>query len=236
MAFNDDAALQTVRETRLLIDQCDAWLFDEFSPYMGQRVLEIGCGLGNQIRYFIDRELIVGIDSCRESIYEDEQKFLDYPAVKVFNLSITDPDVLSLTDFEFDTAISVNVFEHIEEDRLAIAHTLSLLQPCGKFILVVPAHPWLYGSMDRSIGHYRRYTKKSLECELVSAGFRVIFQKYINMMGALGWLVNGRILRRRVPPTGQLRLINRLVPALRFFETLINPLFGISLLTISQKQ
>lgn len=231
----DEAALQTVRETRLLIDRYDAWLFEEFRPYIGKRILEIGCGLGNQLRYFLDRELVVGIDISPESVSEVKDRFQDYPNVQAYELGITDSKVLSLADSAFDTALSVNVFEHIEDDIMAFAHTYSILQPGGRFILIVPAHEWLYGTMDRSIGHYRRYTKNTLARKLEDAGFGVLHQKYVNMAGALGWLVNGRLLKRQVPPTGQLKFINTLVPALKGVERRFEPLFGVSLLSIAQK-
>lgn len=231
----DEEALQTVRETRLLIDRYDAWLFDEFRPHLGWRILEIGCGLGNQITYLLDRDLIAGIDISNESVSEVQRRFTGHPNVRAFTLSINDPKVLSLGHLEFDTLISVNVLEHIEDDELALAHICSLLQPSGKFILIVPAHKWLYGTMDRSIGHYRRYAKETIERKLVKVGLRVIHQKYINMVGALGWLINGRVLKRRFPPVSQLRVINKLVPILRAIESRIPPLFGVSLLSISQK-
>jgi SAM-dependent methyltransferase len=210
-------------------------LFEEFRPYIGKRILEIGCGLGNQLRYFLDRELVVGIDISPESVSEVKHRFQDYPNVQAYELGITDTKVLSLADSAFDTALSVNVFEHIEDDILAFAHTYSILQSGGRFILIVPAHEWLYGTMDRSIGHYRRYTKNTLARKLEDAGFGVLHQKYVNMAGALGWLVNGRLLKRQVPPTGQLKFINTLVPALKGVERRFEPLFGVSLLSIAQK-
>lgn len=231
----DEEALQTVRETRLLIDQYDTWLFDEFKPYLGKRVLEIGCGMGNQIRHLLDREVVVGIDPSGESISEIRRQFVGHPNLQAFSLSITDPKVLTLRDFEFDTALSLNVFEHIESDDLALTHTRSLLRPGGMLVLIVPAHEWLYGSMDTSIGHYRRYTTNMLKGKLERVGFRVIRQKYVNMVGAVGWLINGRILRRRVSPAGQLRVANVLTPFLRTIEGNMTPPFGISLLSIAEK-
>jgi SAM-dependent methyltransferase len=232
----DQGALQAVREGRLLIDRYDAWLFEEFKPYLGRRIIEIGCGLGNLTRHFLDCDLAVGIDTSDHSVAEVQRRYAGHANVEAFDLSITDPQVLALMEKRFDTAVSLNVFEHIEDDELALRHTWHLLQPgAGTLILIVPAHPWLYGTMDRSIGHYRRYTKSTLGRKLERLGFRVLHQKYINALGALGWLVNGRILRRTVPPTGQLQTFNALVPSLQRLESLLPPPFGISLLAIAKK-
>jgi len=232
----DEGALQAVREGRLLIDRYDAWLFEEFKPYLGRRIIEIGCGLGNLTRHFLDCDLVVGIDTSDDSVAGVRRQFAGHANVEAFNLSITDPQVLALMQKRFDTAVSLNVFEHIEDDELALHHTRHLLQPStGTLILIVPAHPWLYGTMDRAIGHYRRYTKSTLGNKLEQSGFRLVYQKYINVLGALGWLVNGRVLKRTVPPTGQLQTFNALVPSLQRLETLLPPPFGISLLTIAKR-
>lgn len=47
----DDSALQQVRKDRFLINKYDTWLIDEIFPYLGKRILEIGCGLGNLIPF-----------------------------------------------------------------------------------------------------------------------------------------------------------------------------------------
>lgn len=231
----DVAALNTVRETRLLIDRYDAWLFDEFRRYVGQRVLEIGCGLGNLLQHFADRDLVVGIEPEADVVQKASQRLTNFPNIHVFDQSITEASALSLSHYKFDTAVTLNVFEHIEDDMLALRHVHELLQPDGVFIIMVPAHQWLYGTMDRSIGHYRRYTKETLRTKLSEVGFQVISQKYINTVGALGWWFNGRVLRRPVPPAGQLQVFNPIVPIIRAVETSIPPPFGMTVMTIARR-
>lgn len=232
----DEEALAEVRESRLLMNRFDDWLFEEFKPYVGQRVLEIGCGLGNHFEHFLDRETLVGFDISPKAVEKVRERFVDHSNVRVLAISITNPEVLTLRDECFDTAFSLNVFEHIAEDDVALRNTFELLQPGGALILIVPAHPWLYGPMDSSIGHYRRYTKPTLRDRIEAAGFKIEVQEYINMLGALGWLLNGRLLRRKLPPRGQLRLLNRFVPVCRRIERYCKAPFGVSLLTIARKQ
>lgn len=231
----DEKALQEVRESRLLIDRVDDWLFDEFRAYVGQRVLEIGCGLGNHFEHLLDRESLVGIDVSQESIAQVRMRFSTRSNVRVMTMDITAEAALALASYECDTALSVNVFEHIKDDQVALQHTYDVLQPGGRLILVVPAHSWLYGPMDSSIGHFRRYTRDMLGERLQRAGFRVMKLKYVNALGALGWLVNGRLLRRRVPPRGQLKLLNLMVPWLQALERYVRTPIGVSLLAISEK-
>ena len=226
-------ALQQVRERRLLIDQVDLWLYEEIVPYLGQRILEIGCGLGNLARHLSDRELYVGTDVSSESVATVVETFASHPNMRACVADVTDRRFNDLAHFNFDTVISLNVFEHIEDDVLALQNTRKVLQPGGKVILVVPAHDFLYGTMDRSIGHYRRYSKDRMLDALSQAHLTCTEQKYINTLGALGWLVNGRILRKEVPPAGQLRSFNHLVPLLKRVERSVSMPFGISLLTVA---
>jgi 2-polyprenyl-3-methyl-5-hydroxy-6-metoxy-1,4-benzoquinol methylase len=235
MMIYDEQALQDVREKRFLLGQFDTWLYDEFRPFLGSRILEVGCGLGNLLGHFSDRELVVGIDTSADSIEAVRDHFSGRPNVLAFHLDISDPEATSLARYRFDTIVSLNVFEHIEHDDLALNHSWEILEPHGKCVLIVPAHQWLYGTMDRSIGHYRRYTKANLARQLRNTGFRVHQLKYINMLGALGWMVNGQVLRSVTPPSGQLKLLDRFVPSLRKCEELIQAPFGVSLLAVAEK-
>ncbi len=235
MAATNERALQTVRETRFLIDRYDRWLLDEFGPCVGQRVLEVGCGLGNLLVHFADRQFVVGIDICADCINAIKLRFANQPNIVVLRHDITDPRVLSLAELRFDTLVALNVLEHIEDDEIALAHMCGLLQPGGSLVLVVPAHERLFGAMDRAIGHCRRYCMSTLLPKLERSGFEMTACKLVNAAGALGWMINGRLLKRSTPPNAQLRLINRIIPALEVVEHHVNPPFGVSLLAIAHK-
>jgi len=54
------------------------------------------------------------------------------------------------------------VIEHIDDDKAALAAIATKLKPDGKFILTVPAHPWMWTAHDVANHHKRRYSKRSL--------------------------------------------------------------------------
>ena len=228
--------LQTVRETRSLINLYDKWLFDEFKDFLGQRIIEIGIGHGNQLQHITDRELVLGIDTSSESIEYVRHQFQEFSNIAVVQVSVTDAQVLALGKHRFDTALSVNVFEHIDDYSLALNHTYQLLLPKGVFILIVPAHQWLFGKTDIAIGHFRRYSKNMLKSDLNKSGFEILKMKYVNMLGAIGWGVSSKILKKQVPPSSQLRLINSIIPLLRLIEKTIPAPFGVSLLCVAQRK
>lgn len=234
MSPQDSWELEQVRERRLLLNRLDTWLFEEAEPFIGERVLEVGCGHGNLTQHLLPRRLVVGIDISPSSITTLKQRFFDQPHVHGFVYDITDPSVLELASWHFDTVIALNVLEHIEQEEKALEHIYQLLQPRGHFIVIVPALPGLYGSMDRSIGHFRRYTAESLRQRLRQK-FSIHHLRYYNLLGIFGWWLNGKVLRRRVPPQGQLRLFNLLVPLIQAAERHIRIPVGLSLMAVARK-
>lgn len=232
--MNKEAALQRVREDRLLIDEVDRWLYEEIAPFLGRRVLEIGCGLGNFARYLTDRELYVGVDVSAASVAHVRETYGARPNMQAHVCDVVDDQFLGFGRLGIDTVFSLNVLEHIENQRAALHNAQAILQAEGTLVLVVPAHDWLYGSIDQAIGHRRRYDKEGMARLLNELGLTCVHQKYLNALGAVGWFVNGRILKRETPPSGQLRLFNVLVPWLKRFEHVVSMPLGISLLTVGR--
>ncbi len=230
-----ETALQKVREDRLLIDAVDQWLYEEIAPYLGRRILEIGCGLGNFARHLTDRELYLGTETSVESIEHVKREFAGHGNMLFTVADATAPGFADFGRLGIDTVFSLNVFEHIEQHEVALRNAASVLQPGGHLILVVPAHMAIYGSIDRAIGHYRRYDKGMTATLFQQAGLTLVAQKYINALGALGWWANSRLRKEDTPPSGQLRLFNVVVPVIRAVERIVPMPFGISLLSVGRR-
>jgi hypothetical protein len=108
-----------------------------------------------------------------------------------------------------------------------MAAVCALLEPGGTFNLLVPSHPSLMSPFDRSIGHHRRYTMAELRHKLESAGFHVDAIRRSNPIGAIGWALNNRLLRRR--RLGGVAVYDRLVPALSWLDQRLELPVGLSL-------
>ncbi len=230
-----DDALRDVRDKRLLLEEYDRWLIDQVRPYLGRRLLEVGCGWGNVLRLIEGSvQEIVAIDVDEESIDRVWQRFGGHPAFRALKGDICDVETVEAVRTGFDTVLSVNVLEHIEDDLLALSHMKRVLVPGGYLIAIAPAHTFLYNRMDRSIGHHRRYTKTDLSTKLERIGCRVEMLRYINWLGAIGWLLRGVSSGKADMPAGQLKLMNALIPALRRLEAQVEPPFGISLLAVAR--
>jgi glycosyltransferase involved in cell wall biosynthesis len=211
------------------------WLYNRMQPHLGQRVLEAGCGTGTLSYYFRDRELLYAVDI--------EEKFIerlrhDFGAYK--NLVFAHQDIVSLPAAEmrayrFDTAVCVNVLEHIEQDEQVLRNFYELLEPGARLIILVPAFPFLYGTLDENLRHCRRYSRRSLTAKLDQAGFRVRSISYLNFFGVFGWFLSGKVLRRRVLSHPQLVLYESLTPIFKALEERLGPPFGLSLFAVAEK-
>jgi SAM-dependent methyltransferase len=131
--------------------------------------------------------------------------------------------------------VCLNVLEHIEDDRATLADMYSLLAPGGRLVLLVPAFQRLYSSLDVHLRHFRRYEKDDLAQKIRDAGFTLDDLRFANRPGILGWWLNGKVLRRRVLPRGQLLAFKFLMPLLRREEKQ-PPTAGLSLIALATKK
>jgi glycosyltransferase involved in cell wall biosynthesis len=222
--------LQRVQSLR----RYNAWMWDKVKPYVGDRVLEVGAGTGNMTRYLSSRELVVATDVEAQYLWMLRNTFANDTHVRVcrFDLAAdTSPDDVGSG---FDTVLCLNVLEHVDDDVAALRRMRGLLAPQGRVVLVVPGMRRLYGEIDRAIGHFRRYDPTELRHKLERAGFAVEHTSAFNLVGAAGWWLNARVLRRRTVPGLQARINDLLVPILRL-EQHFNCGRGLSLLSVGRR-
>ena len=236
-AIKESAGLSLEIQSRLSeVDRYNEWIFDQFQPYIGRRVLDVGCAIGNITQYLLDRELVCGIDVVEEFTAEIKRRFAGQSNFKAALFDIADPAVTALASENIDTIISVNVLEHVEDDMQALDNMNRILEPGGKLLLLVPALQWLYGTMDAADNHYRRYNKRMLRERVSAAGFNVEKVYYMNLIGIAGWFVNGKILKNDLISTAHYSLYNKIVPIISKAESLIHPPIGLSLVSVATKR
>lgn len=232
--YEETAGLRTLRIMEGAGDY-NRWLFDQCKPHLGQRILEAGSGTGNITKFCLDREQIVATDVADFYLTELSRLASNHKNVAVQKFDLLEESAArAIAKQKLDTVLSMNVLEHIEDDQMALINLNRVLQPDGKLVLVVPAHNLLYSAMDKNLGHYRRYNLEGIEPLLKKAGFKLVEGRYLNMLGALGWFVNGKILRKKLIPSRQLRAFDLLVKFLAI-EKVVKPPFGLSVLAVAKK-
>ncbi|MFP5246517.1 MAG: glycosyltransferase [Thermoanaerobaculia bacterium] len=210
------------------------WIWQAIAPYVGNRVLEVGAGIGNMTRVLYGRDLIVATDYELPYVHILQNRFSRNPTIKVERIDLESDDTLELKKYEFDTVVCLNVLEHIEHDSAALRRLYEVLVPGGRLALFVPADQALFGTMDTQVGHFRRYSREELQARIEEAGFTTEKIVYQNVFGRFGWWLNGRVLKRTHLPSGQSRLFDAFVPLLRRVEPR-NPRKGLSLIAIARK-
>ena len=213
-----------------------AWQHRLVTRELGQRVIEIGCGIGNFTSLLLDREAVVALDIEPDCVARLKERFPDRANLHAFACDINAPEFPDLSQFRADSCVCLNVLEHIEDDHGALRRMATALVPGGIIILITPAFPSLYGPIDERLGHFRRYTRASMSSLAAEAGLTVKSAFYLNTIGFFGWWTNAHILKRHAQSSAQIEFFDRyIVPVASRVENHIRPPFGQSLFAVLNK-
>ncbi|MFN2466257.1 MAG: class I SAM-dependent methyltransferase [Candidatus Dormibacteria bacterium] len=214
------------------------WLLSVSRPHLGETVLEVGAGTGNMTEGVLGRQRVIALEFDPEFAEILRRRFEGHSNVEVHVGDAAHTEGLErFTGGLVDSAMSFNVFEHIDDDQTAFRNVLEVLRPGGHFVCFVPAFPVLYGPVDANLGHCRRYVKAELAGKARAAGFEIESIRYFNLPGFFAWGLNTRVLRAHTLSGGAaIRLYDRtVVRAARWIENRWTPPFGQSLLLIARK-
>jgi SAM-dependent methyltransferase len=207
-------------------ERYNAWLYSRARPFLGRRVLDVGAGIGTFTALLVeDGREVVAVEPDAVEAAQLRARLTDVTVVQG-----TAADVVG----EFDSALCFNVLEHVPDDVRALRDVHARLRPDARLVVLVPAHPFLYGAVDRAVDHVRRYDKRALRGALERSGFEVEQLRHVNPVGALGWLVSSKLLRRAEIPSGPLALYDALVPLFKALDALRLP-FGLSLWAVARR-
>ncbi len=221
-------------------DQLNGWMFDTIRPWCSGSVLEVGSGIGNISRFLLEQPYTVTLSDLREN-YCDQLRasFKDSPRLHdVIRMDLVDP--LFDTHFSnlresFDTIISLNVIEHIKDDRTAVKNLRSLLKPGGRLVVLVPAYDFLYNRFDYHLGHYRRYRARQLRELVRETGFTILSSHYFNALGMAGWFISGAVLKNKSIPKGHVWLYDKIVLLSRILDQAVFHRIGLSTICVGMK-
>jgi SAM-dependent methyltransferase len=201
----------------------------------GHRLAEIGCGTGSLLDALSEFGEVIGVEASAEflRVARRHGRSVRFGAL---------PDAVPLPPGSMDGVLLLDVLEHIEDDRKALAAVRDLLRPGGLLLCTVPAYQVLWSAHDVVLGHRRRYTAAGLRSLLGSVGLQATRVTYFNAFLAPPIAVV-RLLGRRwrsrhhdLVPFPQ--WLNGLFARLFAFEAVllrrVNFPFGISLLAVAR--
>ncbi len=227
--------LHTMRAAR----RYQSHIFSLLRPYMGSRILEVGCGIGTTTRALVEiAERVVGIEPNGSSVKHLRQAIGDHPRFELHACHLEECDHAALVAARFDTVLCVNVLEHIQDDEQALRDFAEIVAPANGHVLIyVPAVKAAYGRLDAALGHHRRYTKRSLARLFAAARLDLEMLKYTNPMGLLGWMFNTYVTRNAAHSPRQIALFEALVaPWALPLERLVPVPVGLSLVAVGRPQ
>jgi 2-polyprenyl-3-methyl-5-hydroxy-6-metoxy-1,4-benzoquinol methylase len=215
----------------------NSWMFEQVQPYMKGRILEVGSGIGNISRYFVDAKSDIVLSDVREEYcHALRQKF---PANEVLLLDLVRPDFENAYSHllgSFDSCFAMNVIEHIEDDHLAMKNLVSLLKSGGNVLILVPANPMLYNDIDKGLFHFRRYTASMMN-QLFQSASLIIEKKWMfNALGIPAWFFGGKIMKKKEVDGGQMNLYDKLVPIARVLDAVTFRKVGLSIIALATKR
>jgi len=229
-----DEGLETLQSMRWA-HRYNRWVISRIAPFIGDRVLEAGAGIGNLTTHLLDRELIVAADDNTSYLDRLAATFANNPNVRATAIDLEEREqLLELRDHRFDTIVCVNVIEHLQADEGVLRSFFEVLEPGGRAIVLAPQGKWLYGSIDRALDHHRRYSRSELRRKVEGAGFAIEEIFGLNRISPPFWFLNGRIFQRTSVPAAQVRFFDRLVPLVRIFDRVM-PLPPLSVIAIGRK-
>lgn len=205
-------------------------------PWIGGRVLEVGAGIGETSRALASDRCVSwcclepdpDLGAALEASLADRP--LQAP-VETIRGTLADLDPNRF----FDTILYVDVLEHIADDAEELARAASHLAAGGRLIVVAPAHAFLFSPFDAAIGHYRRYSRRTLRAAAPpDLDEERVF--YLDAAGCLASAANRFLLRQSMPTARQVRIWDSiLVPASERIDPLLRHRLGKTVVGVWRK-
>jgi len=129
----------------------------EVRPPRDAKILEIGCGTGHNL------EMLGKFGQVDAIELDDESRAIAQDRLGRDIKSARLPELIGIPQRHYDLIAALDVIEHIDGDDEAIAAISTRLKPGGRFLMTVPAHPWMWSAHDTVNHHKRRYSKSSLK-------------------------------------------------------------------------
>lgn len=212
-----------------------SWLARVLRPFVGDTVLEVGAGIGNMTARLMGRRLVY-VAGEKDPLYLHAlgNRFLRTPNVAVRKLDPECPADFQGLGESFDTVLSVNVLEYVENPGAVVATLAATLKPGGVLIVLVPQSRALYGSLDRTMGHKRRFERAEAVRLLEAAGLKVGKIRSLNKISAPSWFFSSRIFRSSHISKIALKLFDKTVWIWRRIDPAL-PWRGLSLVLVARK-
>ena len=213
------------------------WIMETLAPFARGHVVEFGAGTGTiseRLAPLADKLTLVEPSSDFAAALRS--RFDGQPTIEVVNSSL-EQHCASVADATVDAIVMVNVLEHIEDDRRALAQMLQILRPGGALLIFVPALQALMSRLDLMFGHFRRYSRSELERKVSEGNVEIVLCRYFDLFGTLPWFVLNKVMGATTFNPQLVRINDRfVVPVSRAIEHVVSPPFGKNVILVARKR
>jgi SAM-dependent methyltransferase len=158
MADDIDYNAYLLKRSRLGLFYRNNVLYPSISRHLTGRTLDIGCGIGDMLRF---RPGTIGVDINPNNV--------EHCLGQGLAAQVMLPDVLPFEAGSFDSAILDNVLEHIAEPGPLLAEIKRVMRRNGTFVVGVPGRRGYACDDDHKIF----YDEAGLQARVTAAGFAV---------------------------------------------------------------
>ena len=190
------------------------------------QILDIGAGIGTFA------EILKKVNLNVTCIEPDKNQFniVQKKGFKVF------ASIDEIPDNSIDFIYSLNVLEHIENDKEIFGLWIKKLKIGGKILIYVPAFNCIWSALDTKVEHYRRYTKKTLENVFISSNIKIQKSEYVDCLGFFAALVYKILNKDGNLEKRTLVFYDKIVfPTSRFFDCLFRFILGKNVFVVGEK-
>ena len=191
------------------------WLGNTIRPYVGDVVLEVGAGVGSITNQLIPRDLYVAAEQNPHYLRFLRSYAMGKPYVRVAEFDPTSEESYRAMGRRFDTVLLLNVLENLPDPEAALGWAWNCLKPGGRVIVHVPQGQNRFGSLDEERGRRKRFAADELTFMLSRSGFRSPTILDFNRLSVPGWLLNGKLLKRKRFSRLQLKFMDTILPLVR---------------------
>jgi len=146
----------------------------EVKPPKGARILEIGCGTGHNLG------MLAGFGEVDAIELDAAAREVASARLGRAVMEARLPELDGVPEGQYDLVALLDVLEHVEDDRAALASIARRLKPGGAILVTVPAFQWMWSAHDVVNHHQRRYSKSTLRAAIADAGLKADFVGYFN--------------------------------------------------------
>lgn len=229
---------------------------NKFSTKPGYKILDIGCGEGRHTGgvYELKGVTAIGADLCFEDLLKAKDRLRYHDEIKAhgggnWGLTVADITKLPFRDNYFDVVICSEVLEHIPDEKKAMEEIIRVLKPDHPLIVSVPRYwpekiCWALSDEYHTVenGHIRIYKEKEITLLLEKFGVKKWGKHFAHSLHSPYWWLKCFVGPHREDSVA-VNLYNRFLTwdimkkpwITRFFEWLLNPILGKSLVLYFRK-